>query len=122
MNGLFLFFSSSSRCCRDRLCAVLKLHLAFFVRCVHKHTHDDDGDDDDCGAYLFRLPHSSTLSFSHPSSVLTQASPGERQSFDMNGIFDKFLRCFFLVCLLLSIKCPQQFRGVLFFAIAVVSF
>lgn len=38
-------------------------------------------------SYLFRLPHSSTLSFSHPSSVLTQASPGERQSFEMNGMF-----------------------------------
>lgn len=38
-------------------------------------------------SYLLRLPHSSTFSFSHPSSVLTQASPGERQSFDMNGIF-----------------------------------
>lgn len=36
--------------------------------------------------YLFRFPHSRTFIFSHPSSVLTQASPGERQSFEMNGI------------------------------------
>lgn len=30
--------------------------------------------------HLFRLPHSSTFLHTQPSSVLTQASPGERQS------------------------------------------
>jgi len=30
--------------------------------------------------------HSSIFFFSHPSCVLTQCSPGERQSFDIKGI------------------------------------
>lgn len=32
------------------------------------------------------LPHSSIFFFSHPSSVFTHSSPGERQSFEMKGI------------------------------------
>lgn len=36
------------------------------------------------------FPHSSIFFFSHPSSVLTHSSPGERQSFEMKGIFVNF--------------------------------
>lgn len=45
-----------------------------------------------------RLPHSRTFSFSHPSSVFTQASPGERQSFEMNGI----------LCAFYSVQLPEK--------------
>lgn len=39
-------------------------------------------------SYLWFPIHSKTFSFSQPMSVLTHASPGERQSLEMKGIVD----------------------------------